>query len=447
MSIGNKKESLVLLVGDIFAFTISLWISLILRNGEVPSFESFLDNFTPFFILFLIWITFFFIAGLYEKKRIIQRKRLPELLLKTQILNSVVAIIFFYTFPYFGVAPKTILFLCITISLGLSFVWRVYAISKLNIKSKVNAVMIATGSNAIALKEEIDHNPQSGFSICKTFDMENNPGLSFQEILNVIKTENVKVIIVDSRSVAVLPILPDLYKLIFSNINFVDFYDLYEDIFDRLPVSLIDYGWFLENISTEKRNTYEFFKRVMDLVLAVPAFIVSLPFYIFVYIGIKIQDNGPIFIVQERVGKNNKLIRVLKFRSMNRNETDISKKTDNKVTRFGSFLRVSRIDELPQLINVIKGDLTIVGPRPELPSGVKLYAEQIPYYNVRHIIKPGLFGWAQLYHENHPHHGVDVVETENKLSYDLYYIKHRSFPLDIIIALKTIKILLSRQGR
>lgn len=447
MRIGNKKESLVLLLGDIFAFIISLWLALFIRNGEIPSEWTFLENITPFSILFLIWITFFFIAGLYEKKRIVQRKRLPELLVKTQIFNSIVAIVFFYSFPYFGVAPKTILFLTIIVSLILSFIWRVYAISKLNIKSKSKALLIATGSNALALKEEINLNPQSNFFIHQMIDTGNNSAFNFQEILNIIKKENIKVIIVDSRSELVLPILPELYKLIFSNINFVDFYDLYEDVFDRLPVSLIDYGWFLENISTEKRDTYEFLKRVMDIVLLVPAFIISIPFYIFAYIGIKIQDGGPVFIIQKRIGKNGALINIIKFRSMNRNETDISRTTDNKVTKFGSFLRVSRIDELPQLINVIKGDLSLVGPRPELPSGVKLYQDQIPYYNVRHIIKPGLFGWAQLYHENHPHHGVDVVETENKLSYDLYYIKHRSFPLDIIIALKTIKILLSRQGR
>lgn len=447
MRIGNKKESLVLLLGDIFAFTISLWLALFIRNGETPSEWTFLENITPFSILFLVWIAFFFIAGLYEKKRIIQRKRLPELLAKTQIINSIVAIVFFYSFPYFGVAPKTILFLTIIISLIILFIWRVYAISKLNIKSKSKALLIATGTNAVALKEEINHNPQSNFFIHQTIDIGGGSVFNFEEILSVIEKENIKVIIVDSRSELVLPILPQLYKLIFSNVSFVDFYDLYEEVFDRLPVSLIDYGWFLENISIGKRDSYEFLKRVMDIALAVPAFVISLPFYIFVYIGIKIQDHGPVFIIQERVGKNNKLIKVLKFRSMNRNETDILKATNNKVTKFGALLRASRIDELPQLINVIRGDLTIVGPRPELPSGVKLYEEQIPYYNVRHIIKPGLFGWAQLYHENHPHHGVDVVETENKLSYDLYYIKHRSFPLDIIIALKTIKVLLSRQGR
>ncbi|MDB5204731.1 MAG: sugar transferase [Candidatus Taylorbacteria bacterium] len=447
MRIGNKKESLILLLGDIVAFFVALWLSLFIRNFEIPSFNALYSLAIPFSIISIVWIAFFFIAGLYEKQRIAKRKRLPELLLKTQLFNSVVAIFFFYSLPYFGVAPKTILFFYILISLGLSFIWRVYAVSLFSVKTKSHALMIAGGSNALSLRDEVNQNTQYGFSVVRIIDTESIKDLGIEEIERLIKVEKIKTIIVDSRSELVSPILPHLYKLIFSKISFIDFYDLYEDMFDRLPVSLIDYGWFLENISTGRRDTYEFLKRVMDLVLALPAFVITLPFYLFVYIGIKIQDNGPLFIVQERVGKNNRPIRILKFRSMNRNETDLSKATDNKVTKFGSFLRVSRIDELPQLVNVIKGDLTIVGPRPELPSGVKLYEKQIPYYNVRHIIKPGLFGWAQLYHENHPHHGVDVEETQNKLSYDLYYIKHRSFPLDIIIALKTIKILMSRQGR
>ena len=121
-------------------------------------------------------------------------------------------------------------------------------------------------------------------------------------------------------------------------------------------------------------------------------------------------------------------------------------KVANKVTKVGSFLRKTRIDELPQLWNVVKGDVSLIGPRPEFPDPVKHYAEEIPYYNIRHVIKPGLSGWAQIYGE-HPHHGIGVEETRNKLSYDLYYIKHRSFLLDLKIALRTIKVLITFVGR
>ena len=121
-------------------------------------------------------------------------------------------------------------------------------------------------------------------------------------------------------------------------------------------------------------------------------------------------------------------------------------KPNNVVTKVGGLLRRLRIDELPQLWNVLKGDISLIGPRPELPALVKRYAEEIPYYNVRHLIKPGLSGWAQIYGE-HGHGKLAVDETRNKLSYDLYYIKNRSFMLDLKIALQTIKTLLSIAGR
>ena len=117
----------------------------------------------------------------------------------------------------------------------------------------------------------------------------------------------------------------------------------------------------------------------------------------------------------------------------------------NRVTKVGNFLRRTRLDELPQLWNVLRGDVSLIGPRPEFPKAVEHYADKIPYYNIRHLIKPGLSGWAQIYGE-HPHHGLEIETTQNKLSHDLYYVKHRGIILDIIIGLKTIRTLLSRSG-
>ena len=141
------------------------------------------------------------------------------------------------------------------------------------------------------------------------------------------------------------------------------------------------------------------------------------------------------------MGKNNAVIKIIKFRSMARNADG-----DNVITRVGRFIRATRIDELPQLWNVVKGDLSLVGPRPELPDLVKVYEKEIPYYKVRHLVTPGLSGWGQIRDYNVPRGTADVDRTRTKLSYDLYYIKNRSFMLDLIIALKTIKTILSRSG-
>ena len=224
-------------------------------------------------------------------------------------------------------------------------------------------------------------------------------------------------------------------------------HNIYEDIFNRIPLSLVKYSWFLENISVSPKFTYDFLKRVMDIVLSFVLGVFSLIVYPFVYVAIKLDDGGKIFIYQDRIGQNNSLVRIMKFRTMtvdDGGEGEADRK--NKVTRAGSFLRASYIDELPQLWNVLRGDISLIGPRPELPNLVKLYEKEISFYNVRHLIKPGLSGWARLYQKTVPKFSTDYDQTKVKLSYDLYYIKNRSFLLDLKIALKTIKVMLSRTG-
>ena len=185
----------------------------------------------------------------------------------------------------------------------------------------------------------------------------------------------------------------------------------------------------------------------MDAVASLLLGTLSFMLYPFVYIAIKLDDGGRIFVMQERVGQGGNIIRTIKFRTMSRDDAGLSAlKEGNKVTRVGSFLRSTRIDELPQLWNVFRGEMSLIGPRPELPSLVAVYEREVPYYNIRHLIKPGLSGWAQLYHKTPPKVDANKEETATKLSYDLYYLKNRSFWLDLKIALKTVKVLLSRSG-
>ncbi|MCH7870612.1 MAG: sugar transferase, partial [Planctomycetes bacterium] len=159
----------------------------------------------------------------------------------------------------------------------------------------------------------------------------------------------------------------------------------------------------------------------------------------FVAFAIILEDNGSVLYTAERIGKNGKHIYLIKFRSM-------SESQEETITYVGRFLRATRIDELPQLWAVLRGDLSLIGPRPEIPCLVELYEQNIPYYNVRHLIKPGLSGWAQIHQGNPPKFGVQYDETELKLSYDFYYIKNRSLLVDLKIALLTVKTLLSRSG-
>jgi len=447
----GKKEPLLLLGGDIFFFLISLWISLSLRNFAFPSWTLFRTHLVPFGLLFVVWVIIFYIAGLYDRHTTILQSRLPTVLFNTQITNSVVAVIFFYLIPFFGISPKTLLFVYLVVSFFIILSWRMYGYLFLGKREPEKAILVGTGDEMKELFDEVNGNPLHNLHFVTSVDLvkADKPGF-WGEVIDRVYSEDVSLIAIDLTSQKVEPILPYLYNLIFSKIRFIDMHKIYEDIFDRVPLSLLTYNWFLENISSQPRAAYDALKRIMDIVISLPFALVSLIVYPFVYLAIKIDDGGPLFIAQERVGKNNKLIRILKFRTMSDNDNgkyNADGETNLTITRAGAFLRKSRIDELPQLLSVLKGDQSLVGPRPELPTLVKHYEQEIPYYNVRNIIKPGLSGWAQIYQENHPHHGQAVNETKEKLSYDLYYIKNRSLLVDIKIALKTIKTLLSRVGK
>lgn len=447
MSISSRKEALILLVGDISIFLISLWGMLFVRYYGVPSKELWSAHFTPFSILFCVWLIAFFIAGLYEKHTTLLKGRLPIIIFNTQVINSILAVLFFYFIPYFGITPKTNLFIELALSFPMILYWRMYGHNIFGIRSREKALLIGGGNEMKELLHEVNNNNRYGMYFISSIDADTLSQVDFQEeILKRVYSENVKVIAVDLHNDLIEPVLPHLYNLLFSRVRFIDMHKIYEDVFDRIPLSLVRYSWFLENISTTSKFTYDFLKRSMDVVVSFILGIISLIVYPFVYVAIKISDGGPIFFTQERIGRNNLAVKIIKFRTLPvHNESDGIAKELNP-SKVGAFLRKSRIDELPQLWNVLKGDLSLIGPRPEIPKLVKLYGDEISYYNVRHLIKPGLSGWAQLYHKTPPKFATDYKETRNKLSYDLFYIKNRSFVLDIKIALKTIKTLFSRSG-
>lgn len=448
MNIASKKEPLILFLGDMIVFMVALWATLVVRNFEIPSEKLYYNHLLPFTILFIVWFLVFFIFGLYEKHTLLLKNRIPALIFNAQVTSSIIALFFFYFFPFFSIAPKRILFLDLIITFLLLVFWRMVLMPKFWFGRRQKALLVGSGDEIRELRDEVNNNPRYRLRFVSSIDLDKIDGIDFKdEILTTVYSENITTIVVDLRNEKVRSILPHFYNLIYSKVHFVDMYKIYEDIFDRVPLSLVNYNWFLENISSGTKSTYDFLKRSMDVVVAFVLGIGSLLLYPFIIVAIKLDDGGSIFFVQERVGKNNSPIYIRKFRTMSGVDTgnDVLR-SKLAVTRVGMFLRKTRIDELPQLWNIFIGDLSLIGPRPEIPALVKLYVKEIPYYNIRHLIKPGLSGWAQIYHENHPHHGTNVSATREKLSYDLYYVKNRSFILDIKIGLKTVKTIISRSG-
>lgn len=426
----------MLLFGDVVVFFVSLWLTLFVRNVEYPSGELFFSLLAPFLLIFILWLLVFYIADLYGKHTSIFRRKLPSVIFYAQLTNSTIAVIFFYFIPYFGVTPKTLLFVDLFISFFLLFAWRGWLAPNIHLNLPEKIYFACRGQEVEEIIAEIKNNPSYNITIARETEIKD------------IKKTGITAIAVDLYDEEINEALKNFYGMIFSGIRFIPLHSLYEELFDREPVRSLKEQWFLENISNRPKPVYDGLKRLMDVIVAGSLGVVSLIFYPFVCLAIKGEDRGVIFSEQERVGKDNKKIKLLKFRTMtNPGENGQWGKTENHVTKVGNWLRKTRIDELPQLWNILRGDISLIGPRPEFPDPVALYSQDIQYYNIRHIIKPGLSGWAQIRQEAEPHHGVDVDGTRMKFSYDLYYIKNRSFWLDLSIALKTIKILLMRKGR
>lgn len=449
MKVVNLKESWWLLIGDIIILVVSLWLTLVIRYWEIPRKEVFLDHLLPFTILFIIWCLVFFIAGLYEKHTTLFKSYLPKRLLNAEVFNGFLAVVFFYFVPYFGITPKIILFIYLIIALSLIFVWRVYNQKVFSLKAKVPAMILGRGTEMGALVQEINNNSRYGLNFVSLFDLDKMEDTDYTKIIvEKVKQLKVAVLVVDLQNEKLKKNLSHFYNLLFLQVNFIDINSLYEDVFDRIPLSFVGYDWFLENISLSSRPVYDTLRRIFDFFLAVLFLPILGLVFIFVFLIKKLEDFRPVLIFQDRIGCNGKIIKIIKFRTWLYDDAgDEEAKKNNKITKIGNFLRKVRLDELPQVWNVLKGDLSFIGPRPELPVLVKVYEQEIPYYGVRHLIKPGLSGWAQLLQDNPPKHDTNYDDTKVKLSYDLYYIKNRSLLLDLKIALKTIRALLSRSGR
>lgn len=220
----------------------------------------------------------------------------------------------------------------------------------------------------------------------------------------------------------------------------------YERIAGKILVERVDPSWIFFSDGFGFSRWKRMLKYGMDMSFAVPMLLLSLPILLISAVVIKFESPGPVLYRQERVGERGRIFRLIKLRSMRQDaEKDgpvWAAEHDERVTRFGVFIRKTRIDELPQLWNVIRGDMSLVGPRPERPMFVEQLIKEIPYYNIRHATKPGVTGWAQVCY----HYGASTEDALRKLEYDLYYLKNISIPLDLFIIFKTIKTILFQEG-
>jgi lipopolysaccharide/colanic/teichoic acid biosynthesis glycosyltransferase len=454
----RTRELLLLLTGDVLCFLVALWLTLTFRYLSWPSSVVLESHLMPFLILTGVWIFIFYIAGLYDKHTVFLKNLLVSRIINTQVVNILIAAFLFIIIP-FGIAPKTNLVIYLVISILLIGWWRLHLFNYLSPKNKHKAILIADGAEAIELVDEINNNARYNYSFIRIIDEKtatHTPEFE-AKLLALIDREKVKIIVANPRGEHIERILPTIFNLAFLKFEFtfLDFYKVYEDTFDRVPLSALRYDWFISHVSQSKSLVYDFFKRTLDIagsLILGSFFLLLLPF---IYLAIKIEGKQKnIFMTQKRIGQYNNPVEVIKIQTMTQNDatsqtwTTEDKQKGNVITRVGAVVRKLSLDEVPQIWNILKGEMSLIGPRNDIEGlGFRL-AEQIPYYNIRNFVKPGVTGWAQT----HQHYMGDnispqsVEESKMRLAYDLYYVKNRSLMLDLEIALRTLKTLLSRFG-
>lgn len=444
MIYGGKRAPALLFLGDIAVFAISLWVTLFIRTGAPPTTTVLEGHIGPFFILFGVWALVFYMTGLYGKGTILLKSHQPQALVRTQVINIVLAALFFFTVPGIGIAPKTNLAIYLFVSLLLIFLWRLALYPRISVKrNRARAILIAEGADVTHLHDEVNANPRYPFKFVHSWTPAAFMSLSAGERAHAVPSD-IDIVVADMAACnahGLLPVLYDLPKGI-GNYELVDFTDLYEEVFDRIPLSLLDQGWFLEHVTEEDTLWYTIPKRCIDIIGGIAMGIVTAIALPFVWIALKLEGPGPLLISQKRIGKNGVLIEAYKFRSMAKVDQGAWKgETENRVTRVGSVLRQTSIDEFPQFWNILKGDISLIGPRNDIAGLAQRLEEALPYYAMRYTVTPGITGWAQInqQYEQGNLSPQSIEETKVRLAYDFYYLKHRSLGLDLVIALKTIK--------
>lgn len=426
------RQTITLFIDIIIGF-LALFTTLLLRYG-FNNLPNQLDiHIGIFSIIIAIFIFSFYIFNLYSPRFNKNITEFNDSFIKSIIVSFALSILFFYTLgSFFNLAPKTNLVIFTVIFSIIDFYIRII-IKRQYVSKNINRKVLIVNNNQNPLADEIKNNNHSGYEIVGEID-----SFDYEKILE-LKPDAVIMGSIESEH------LPHIYTLAKSEIYTSTISLFYEQAFQKIPTEVSTEENIVE-YTNRANNLFTTIKRSIDISISIIFLVILSPIIIIVSILVKLSSKGPILFRQTRVGIDDHLFTIYKFRSMH---TDSEKdgpvwtkddKTDSRITPLGRILRKTHLDEIPQLINILRGDLSFVGPRPERPEFTKIIEEKIPYYNLRHNVKPGLTGWAQINYR----YGASVSDANEKLKYDFYYIKNKNIFLDILIIAKTFAMILKK---
>jgi len=447
----SKIKVLSLFIADLALLYLSLGLALFLRYQNF-NHELWNQHWPIFTGLFIIWVIVFYAFNLYDSAFGQDKTEILLNYTRAVIANVIIAILYFYLLsPKTNIAPKTILIILTGVFSIVFFIFR-KIIDPLMESAKLSQNLLFIGYEPLIeeLLPTAGKPNRFGYNFKGIVNDKKTDNLKlqyypFNELENILKKEKIDLIVVNEPNNK--EVIAYLFQTLPMRVNFISLTNFYEQTLNRIPLAIITHGWFLDNLAEGNKKAFESAKRLFDIIISVIFGLISLLFLPFIIIAIAINSRGPILFKQIRTGKDSKPFLALKFRSMYRNAESNgpmwATENDPRVTGVGKFLRTTRLDEIPQLFNIIKGEMSFVGPRPERPEFIETLIKEIPFYKERLLVKPGLTGWAQI---KMPY--ADSVESSlKKLQYDLYYIKHRSFFFDLSVILKTINTVLKKIGR
>jgi len=432
-------------------------------TGDVLDLEYLVASTSDFYYVIVIALYLNGIGTVFEMYSL-QVASNQYQVLKSTILTVSTTVLFYLLTPVFSAELPSnrlqILLFYFTVLLAL-ILWRTFYVKFLASNRFVqNVVLVCDREQVEELVKELENSdPHYRIIAYVNSDKVNNnqfeyhfvKNLHLDDLVQFVKEKNLFEIVIASQKTEDITV--ELYKkllhLLECGTTIREYTQIYENKTQRIPVHYMtrDFYKFFPFNRTNNNQLYLLNLKIMETLISIIGLIFGIILLPFILLGNAIGNRGKLFYTQERVGKNGKIFEILKFRTMvnnaEREGAVFSTPNDNRVTPFGKFIRKTRIDEIPQFVNILKGEMAVIGPRPERPFFVKEIAKIMPFYETRHIIKPGLTGWAQVNYS----YGESMNDSLIKLQYDLYYIKHRSVFLDLNIAIKTISTVLFFRGQ
>lgn len=449
----NKLQKFSLIIGDIMVLYLSLYLTLLIRYQSLPDTYIWEAHIYPFTFAFGAWIVIFYISDLYNIHLAVNNSKFFNLTLRSVFSAGLLTAFFFYLNPSINIAPKTNLIIYLIIFFIIFLSWRrLYNKLLFSYIPKEKLLIIGYNEKVLELIEVFEQKPHLGYKVAYVIDDKNHTipngipsGLSLLDIKTIIQKQKIGSIILASDPHNSEELRHYLFSLLSLKIKFRSLTDFYETITGKIPIDTISEMWFLEKLSEGDKILFDKIKRFMDVILGTYILVFSFPLWPIFCLLLKLENKESVFFVQKRSGQNNQTFNLIKFRTQKtlKFNPDPSQANDSRNTKVGTFFRKTRIDEIPQVLNIIKGDMSFIGPRPERPEIITKLEQTIPFYRERMLIKPGLTGWAQTFGG---YLSPSPEDTIKKLQYDFFYIKNRSLYLDLSITLKTIAEVLKRSG-